>query len=84
MKKLIKILSAIILCLSAYVFTSCSDAEFIVAYEPTPVVYHYPYSYRYYVPPRRVYVRPTPPPPRRPVVAPKPKPRTIFFTNQCL
>lgn len=28
-----------------------------------------------HVPPRRVYVRPTPPPPRRPVVVPKPKPQ---------
>jgi len=76
MKHLIKYLSVIILCLSAFLFIGCANGEYMVAYDTTPIVYYYPYPanpYHYYVP-RRVYTRPTPPPQHRPVVTPKPKP----------
>jgi hypothetical protein len=68
MRKLIKYLLLVALCLSVYVFTSCANAEYVTAYEPSPTVYYYPYPVKhYYVHPRHVYLRPAPPP-HRPVI----------------
>ena len=76
MKRLFKYFLLMVFCLSAYIFTSCADTGYVVAYEPTPTIYYYSYpNYHYYAPPRRVYPRPNPPQHHRPVVAPKPYPK---------
>lgn len=78
MKKILQYLLAMMLCLSAFTFSSCAEGEYMVTYDTAPTVYYHPYPvyhYRYYAP-RRVYHKPTPPPPpRRPAVAPKPQPK---------
>lgn len=84
MKKLIRFLLGIVLCMSVFTFTSCAEGEYVVVYDPTPTTIYvnpYPvYSYHYRAP-RRVYHKPTPPP-RRPAVVPKPQPKPHGNTHR--